>query len=308
MRAIRSEAARAALASPYLLLAFAVLCWAGNFIVGRAARELIPPVAFNFWRWALALLILLPVTGPALFRERRLVLHHWRPIALLALTGLTTFHTCVYLGLSQTEALNGFVTFALAPLFFGLFAWLLFKEPVEARQIAGIGLSIVAALVVITRGQPAALLGLDIEIGDLWLLAAVIVWALYTVLLRLRPPGLPPLVFLAAIILFALVQLLPLYGLELVLTGRTVALGLGSALGLGYVALFASVLAYIAWNRGVQEVGPVPAGAALQLMPLFGALLAIVFLGEALELYHLVAAALIGVGLRLARPNPRPRR
>jgi len=301
LSALRGEGARAALGSPYLLLAFAVLCWAGNFIVGRAAREVIPPVAFNFWRWVLALLILLPFAGPALWRTRWIALRHWRPIALLALTGLTSFHTCVYLGLGRTEALNGFVTFAISPLFFGLFAWLLFEDPVRPRQILGVGLSIAAALTVVSRGQPSALLGLEVNPGDLWLLAAVILWALYSVLLRLRPADLPPLAFLAAVILVALIQLAPLYALELLLTGRTVELGWTSAAGLGYVALFASVLAYIAWNQGVREAGPVPAGAALQLMPLFGAGLAILFLGETLAGFHLLAAGLIGLGLWLAR-------
>jgi drug/metabolite transporter (DMT)-like permease len=297
----RVKDALVALSSPYLLLAFAVLCWAGNFIVGRAASEVIPPVAFNFWRWVIALLILLPFAGPALWRERHAVLRAWWPIALLALTGLTLFHTCVYLGLGQTEALNGFVTFAISPLFFGLFAWLLFEDPVHPRQLVGVVLSIAAALTVVSRGDPAALLGLEVHAGDLWLLAAVVLWALYSVLLRLRPADLPPLAFLAAVILMALIQLVPLYALELVFTGRTLELGWASAAGLGYVAVFASVLAYIAWNQGVREAGPVPAGAALQLMPLFGAGLAIVFLGETLEVYHLIAAALIALGLWLAR-------
>lgn len=288
------------LTSPYLLLAFAVLCWAGNFIAGRAGRDVLPPIAFNFWRWAIAILLLLPFVAPALWRERREVVRHARILALLGGIGIAAFQSLVYLGLSQTEALNAFVYFAISPLFFGLFAWLVFGDRISARQMAGVVVSMAGAIAVITRGEPAALLSLRFATGDLWLLLAVMLWALYSVLLRLRPKELSPLVFLASIILFALAMLAPVYLAELAL-GARIDLGRESAIALAYTAVFASLLAFIAWNRGVAEAGPIPAGAALQLMPVFGAGLAILFLGETLEAYHLVAALAVVVGLRLAR-------
>lgn len=298
--------ATAVLTSPWLLLALAVLFWSGNFIVGRAAHEVIPPIAFNFWRWVIALAILLPFTWTGLWRHRHVIAREWRILATLGLSGLTVFHSAVYIGLSQTQAINGFVYFAGSPLFFVLISWLMFRERISLGQALGIVASILGAAVVIARGDPRALIQLDFAVGDLWLLAAVVLWALYSVLLRRRPAELPPLVLLAAVVVFALVFLIPVYALEL-WSGRTIELGRESLLGLLYVSVFASVIAYIFWNRGVAEVGPNPAGVMIQLMPVFGAVLAVVFLGERIAAHHWLGAALVLLGILLASRRRRPR-
>ena len=298
-RARGGRALLAWLASPHLLLALAILFWAGNFVVGRAAREVIPPIALNFWRWAIALLILLPFAGPELIRARHVLRREWRILTALAATGVTTFHSAVYIGLSLTEAINGALYFALSPLFFVLLAWLLFGQRITARQALGIGVSMGGAAIVVARGDLAVLLDLSFAAGDLWLIVAVLIWALYSVLLLRRPADLPPLALLSAITLLGLVLLLPLYGLEL-LAGRRMTLGVESVAGLAYVSLFASVIAYICWNRGVRELGPSPAGVMLNLMPVFSAALAIAFLGERLAGYHWAGAALVLCGILLA--------
>lgn len=291
--------ARGAFTSPYLLLALAVLFWSGNFIVGRAAREVIPPIAFNFWRWAIALAILLPFAWTGLWRHRDVIRREWKILAALGLSGLTVFHSAVYIGLARTEALNGFVYFACSPLFFVLISWLMFRERITVAQALGIAASIAGASVVIARGDLEVLAGLRLAVGDLWLLGAVVLWALYSVLLRRRPAELPPLVLLAAVVLFALAFLVPFYAIELA-SGRTVELGPESLLGLLYVSVFASVIAYIFWNRGVAEVGPNPAGVMIQLMPVFGAVLAVLFLDERIAAYHWLGAALVLAGILLA--------
>lgn len=290
----------ALLTSPLLLLILAVLFWSGNFIVGRGARELIPPVAFNFWRWVIALLILLPFCWHSLWRNRSLIRREWRIISALAISGITAFHSAVYLGLAHSEALNGFVYFATSPLFFVLFAWLLFRDRVEVSQAAGILVSMAGAAVVIARGDPAILLGLELAVGDLWLIAAVALWALYSVLLRRRPEGLPPLALICVVVGFALAFLLPFYALEL-WSGRRVEINRESLASLLYVSVFASVIAYIFWNRGVREAGPNAAGVSLQLMPVFGALLAVAFLDERMAVYHWLGAGLVLAGIVLAR-------
>jgi drug/metabolite transporter (DMT)-like permease len=287
------------LSSPYLLLALAALFWSANMVVGRVARDLIPPIAFNFWRWALALLILLPFTGRDLVRQRALVLREWRILGALALTGITVFHSVIYLGLSQSPAISGLLLFATSPLFFVLLAWLMTGERITLGQGLGIVTSLAGAALVIARGELDILLGLRFAAGDLWLLAGVILWALYSVLLLRRPAGLPPLVLLSATVLIALLLLLPVYGLEL-WSGARLQVTAASLASLAYVALFPSVLAYIFWNRGVREVGPNAAGVTLQLMPVFGALLAAAFLGERLAGYHWLGGALVLSGILLA--------
>jgi drug/metabolite transporter (DMT)-like permease len=130
-----------------------VLFWSGNFIVGRAAREVLPPIAFNFWRWVIALLILLPFCWRDVWGHRRLIRREWRILAALAISGMTAFHSFVYTGLAHTQAINGFVYFAISPLFFVLFSWLLFRERIALPQALGIFVSMVGAAIVIARGS-----------------------------------------------------------------------------------------------------------------------------------------------------------
>ncbi len=284
---------------PYLLLALTVLLWSGNLVVGRAGREVLPPIAFNFWRWAVALAILLPFAWRELIAARHVVRREWKILTLLAATGITTFHSAVYTGLSQTQAINGALYFATSPLFFVLLTWTLFGQRITWRQALGVAASMLGAAIVIARGDLAALAGLRLAAGDLWLLLAVALWALYSVLLQRRPADLPPLALLAATIVIGLALLTPLYALELA-AGRHLTLGLESVLSIGYVSLFASVIAYIFWNRGVREVGPNPAGVMLNLMPVFSAGLAITLLGERLAGYHWLGAGLVLAGILLA--------
>ena len=294
-----SRGGAGARALPYLLLALTVLLWSGNLVVGRAGREVLPPIAFNFWRWAVALVILLPFAWRALIASRGVIRREWKILTLLAATGITTFHSAVYTGLSQTQAINGALYFATSPLFFVLLTWTLFGQRITGRQALGVAASMLGAAIVIARGDLAALAGLRLAAGDLWLLLAVALWALYSVLLQRRPADLPPLALLAATMVIGLVLLTPLYALELA-AGRHLTLGLASALSIGYVSLFASVIAYIFWNRGVREVGPNPAGVMLNLMPVFSAGLAITLLGERLAGYHWLGAALVLAGILLA--------
>jgi drug/metabolite transporter (DMT)-like permease len=123
-------------ATPYLLLALTVLLWSGNMVVGRAGREVLPPIAFNFWRWAIALLILLPFASREMIAARAVIRREWKILVLLAATGITTFHSAVYTGLSLTQAINGALYFATSPLFFVLLSWLLFRQRITLRQAA----------------------------------------------------------------------------------------------------------------------------------------------------------------------------
>jgi drug/metabolite transporter (DMT)-like permease len=246
-----------------------------------------------------ALAILLPFAWRELIASRAVIRREWKILTLLALTGVTTFHSAVYTGLSLTQAINGALYFATSPLFFVLLSWLLFRERITARQSMGVVVSMAGAAIVIARGNLGALWSLELAAGDLWLLLAVALWALYSVLLMRRPKDLPPRALLASITAIGLVLLIPLYGLELA-AGRRATLGLESALSIGYVSLFASVIAYICWNRGVREVGPNPAGVMLNLMPVFSAGLAILFLGERLAAYHWLGGGLVLTGILLA--------
>ena len=283
---------------PYLLLAFSPLCWAGNMVVGRAVRGEVPPFAINWWRWTLASAILLLFVRADLWRQRALVLRHWKLVLLLATSGIAAFHSSVYIGLRDTTAINAALIIALGPVLIVPMAWALLGERMTAPQFLGVLLSFAGVAVIVTRADPAALLALDVNRGDLWLLAASALWGLYSVAVKLKPAEMAPLVLLVATLLLGVALVTPFYLWELG-QGRRIAVGPGSLAAIGYVALFAGVLAYIAWNRGVELVGPSRAGLFLHLVPVYGAVLAGLFLGERLEAFHLAGVACILVGILL---------
>ena len=283
-------------ALPYLLVTLAPLFWAGNFVLARALHESLPPVALSFWRWALAGLILLPFAWSGLWPQRRLLLRHWKVLGLLGLLGVTNFNTFVYLGLQTTTATNAVLLQSITPLLIlGLSAPLL-GQPVRGHQALGILLSLAGVAAIVARGNLAGLAGLRLNQGDLWVLAAAASWALYSVCLRWRPAELSPVSFLAASILAGTLPLLPLYLWDLGRNGGF-AVNAQSLGAIGYVAVFPSLLAYLFWNRAVVELGANRTGQFMHLMPVFGALLSALLLGEHWHRFHLAGAGLIAAGI-----------
>lgn len=283
---------------PYLLLAFSPLCWAGNMVVGRAVRGEIPPFSINWWRWSIASTILLLFVHRDLWRQRAEVLRHWKLVLFLSFTGIVAFHSTVYIGLQDTTAINAALIIALGPVLILPMARLLLQESMSALQLLGVLLSFVGVAVIITRAELSLLLELQLNRGDLWLLAGSALWAIYSVGVKLKPPELEPLVLLIAILLLGVLLNTPLYFWEIA-QGRLIPLRPEAFAALGYVGVFAGVLAYISWNRGVELVGPNKAGLFLHLIPVYGAGLAFLFLGERLQLFHLVGVAFIVVGIAL---------
>lgn len=285
-------------ATVHLGLAAAALFWSGNFVVGRALREAMQPLPLNFWRWAIALSILLAFNGRSLWTQRAAVASNWPLIAALGLTGIAAFQTAVYLALETTSALNALLLFTMTPVLIALGAWLFLGERLRGLQVLGTAASLAGAVTLITHGDLAALLALRFGIGDLWMLAAMLLWASYSLLLRRRAIPLPQLTLLSASALFAVLMMLPLYlwqySVDLHWLARPPVAG-----GVLYVAVFASIFAFLLWNRGVAEIGAGRAGMYLYLMPVFGALLSLVLLGEDVHAYQLAGGAFVlgGIGL-----------
>jgi drug/metabolite transporter (DMT)-like permease len=285
-------------ASPYFLLVITALFWAGNFVLGRAVNASIPPVGLAFWRWTIALAVLLPFSLPHLRSQWPLVCGNWRSLALHGILGVTCFNTFVYIGLHSTTAINALLVNSVIPVLIVVLSRVLAHTPVTRAQAAGVALSLAGVVTIICRADAGLLLSLQINRGDLWVMLAVVCWSFYTFLLRRRPVGLHPLSFLCSIIIIGLMVLAPLYVWE-ASRGARVGTDLVTCGSILYVALFPSVLAFIFWNQAVGEVGPNKAGLFLHLMPVFGAILSFFFLGESLHLYHLAGIGLIFSGIYL---------
>lgn len=282
----------------YAALTLTALLWSSNFVIGRALHDAITPATLNFLRWALALLVLLPVTLVDLRRHRAVLLQHWKLVALLGLTGIAAFQTLAYLALTQTTALNTILLTSLAPLAIVVLSWLALGERISRVQVAGLVTSLGGAAVLILHGEVEALVALRFNAGDLWMLVAVVLWAVYSVLLRSRPAQVPPLALHTASVGAGALWMLPLFGWEATRGG-----GLPTDptvwLAIGFIAVFSSAIAHAMWVRGVATIGANRASVFIHLMPLFGAVLAISFLGEQLATYHAVGAALVLCGVVL---------
>jgi len=282
----------------YAALALTTLLWSSNFVIGRAIRDDVSPSTLNFLRWAIALLILVPVTLRDLRAHRAALVRHWKLIALLGLTGIAAFQTLTYYALTKTTALNTILLLSLAPLLIVVLSWVALGERVTRSQAFGLVASLVGATVLILHGDITALVHLHFNDGDLWMLLAILVWAVYSVLLKRRPAAVPPLALHTASVAAGTLSMLPFFGWQ-ALEGSGLPNNVAAWLAIGFVAVFSSALAHGLWVRSVAAIGPNRAGVFIHLMPLFGGALAIVFLGEQLAGYHAIGAALILGGVVL---------
>jgi drug/metabolite transporter (DMT)-like permease len=294
-----SARARGGALRPYLFLTLAALFWSGNFVVGRAVQGRVPPVGLAFWRWTVALAILLAVARRGLRAQRGALLGSWKALVALGILGVGNFNMFVYVGLGETSATNALLLQSACPAFIVAIAAATGSARATARQVAGMALSLAGVVAILTRGAPGTLAALSFSRGDLWVLAAVLSWAVYTLLLVRRPAGVEPLVLIAALVVVGVAWIAPFHAVELV-RGERMSADATTVAAVLYVAVFPSVLAYWLWNEGVARVGPSRAGVFLHLMPAFGSILAVVALGESFRVFHAVGLALILAGVFLA--------
>lgn len=281
------------------LLSLGALSWAASVVVGRAAAADIPPSLFTVLRWTGALLIVAPLAwphlrydGPALWRRRWVVL-------LVAFLGVGAYNNLVYHGLHQTTAVNALLLNSATPLFIIVVAFLVFGDRPTARQVLAITISVAGVAIIAAEGSLEVLRRLNFNPGDLIITLAVLFYAIYSALLRLRPL-VHPLSFLAATVALGALMMLPFAGYEYAEGARLHPTPL-AILSIAYSAVFPAAMAYLFYNRGVELIGAARAGQYIHLMPVFGILLAVLFLGETLHPYHLAGIALIATGLWLAR-------
>lgn len=280
-------------------LTLTALLWSSNFVIGRAIHEAVSPATMNFLRWAIALLVLIPVTLVDLRRHRADLLRHWKLVALLGLTGIAAFQTLCYLALQQTTALNTILLTSIAPLTIVGLSWMTLGERISRVQGLGLATSLGGTAVLILHGDPAVLISMQFNTGDLWMLLAVGLWTIYSVLLKRRPAEVPPLALHVASVAAGTLWMLPLFAWETA-RGSSLPAAPEAWAAIGFVAVFSSAIAHALWVRGVASIGPNRASVFIHLMPLFGAVLAITFLGEELAIYHALGAALVLCGVALA--------
>jgi drug/metabolite transporter (DMT)-like permease len=293
----------------YALLTLTALCWAGNHIAGRwiaVETPPVPPAALSVVRWLLATLVLLPLSWRHIARDWQALAQKPGIVVFLGLLGGAGFTVLQYYGLRYTTAVNVSVMNSVGPAFIILAGVIIFRDYVGRAQLGGIAVSLVGVLVILARGEPAALLDLGFNFGDVLVLVNMGIFAVYSACLRLRPP-LHSLTFMTLMSALASLGSLPVAAVE-ALSGEVLRATWTTAVVVIYTGLFTSVAAYLAWNAGVARLGVQRAGVFLHLVPLFGALLSIVLLGEEPRPFHAVGLLLIIAGVTIAAGRHAPGR
>jgi len=282
---------------PTLLLLIAAASWGGNWVAARWVTLDVPPFALSFWRWALASALLLPVAAAQLRADAPLIRRHLLELAAFGAVGAAGFTLLGYWGVRYTTAVNATLLNSSLPLFVVPLSWWLLKLTVSGRQLAGLALSLAGVASIVGAGEIETLARLALNPGDLLLLGGALLWAIYTVMLKWRPP-VRALSFLFCTLAAGAAFSLPFYlwevsaGGTMIVSGKTVA-------AIGYLAIFPSIVAYICWNHAVMALGPNVAGFFNPVIPVFGTLFAVTLLGEPLRLYHLAGFALVLGGVVL---------
>lgn len=279
----------------YFLMIITALAWSGNAITAKGLNDIIPPVGLVFWRWMVAIPILVIIAWPNLKYDLRKIRENWKILIVLSFFSITAYNTLLYQGLLYTTAINSFLINASRPMFIVLLSIIFFRNGINLTQSFGFLLASMGTVNIIVEGQVGKLLALDFNIGDLWILGGTICLAIHTVFLR-KSPSMHPASFLAITVTIGAIILLPFYIWEIIYVAPT-PFKLETVGGVLYLAIFASIVAYLCYNRAVEIAGPNKAGQVSYILPISGTVLAILLLDERIELFHIIGLPLILAGI-----------
>jgi drug/metabolite transporter (DMT)-like permease len=290
----------------YALLIMTTMFWAGNIVVGKGLRDEISPLSLAFLRWASASLIVLPLSLSSLRKDWRDIVNGWRILLLLSLLGISLFNTILYFSAHSTAATNIALIQTTMPVFVVMLSYVLFAQAITRGMLVGVILAVSGAAFVILKGQLLTLRLLHFAVGDLSMVFAAFIYALYSVLLP-KAPRLHPLSFLAVTFVLGTLILLPFFVWERTLLPPIVFSPKLNLL-IVYVAVFPSILAYLFWNHGVAVIGSNTTGLFACFIPVFTPVIASLFLHETLHAYHAVGLVMIILGVVLVHTAKSHRR
>ena len=283
----------------YLFALSATAIWSGNFIIARGLSESISPISLAFWRWVVAVIVFLPFAIKPLIAEWGILKKNLPYLSITALLGITTFNTLIYFAGHTTTAINLALISITFPIFIIILSRLFYREIITINK--GLGILLVAAgvILLVTKGTPAILLHLSFAIGDIWMLMAALIFAIYSLLLRHRPKELSIWSLQLSTFILGLIFLFPFFVWDCATTSSA-EFGTKTVLAILYVGIFASLSAFILWNKAIVSIGPTKAGMVYYTLPLFSGTLAYLFLKEDIGMLHFYCAVLIVSGILFA--------
>ena len=283
-----------------ILLIASSFFWSGNFFSGKLAfLSDLTPFKLSFFRWILALLILLPFTYAQIIKDLEYYKKNILLMTVISILGVTIFNSFTYISLQTTLVINSTLMASVAPVMMIGFSWLIFRTKTTTLQFTGIILSLLGAFAIILKGSLNNLYNLYFTAGDLWMLGAVVSWCLYSVLLKKIDSKTSQLANLEVMIIIGVIFIIPFYIIESFNTSYLPSTGLDLAI-ISYVAVFASIVAFFSWNKGVSIIGPNRASLFLHLIPVFSAIWAVSFLNEKFAFFHVIGVLFILSGIILS--------
>ena len=284
----------------YVMLVLASIFWAGNFIIGKFAFvENISPFSLVFFRWLTVWFILLPFTYKEIYRNLPYIKKNWLVISFMGVITISTFNSVVYFALNYTQVINAVLMLAAIPAATIVLSSLMKIEKTNIFQLFGLILSIIGIGSIISNGDIQKIISLNFNKGDMWMLVCVITWSLYSTLLKKNKFKLSQFTLIQLMVSVGVLFLIPQFFYEKSI-GLKLNLNKEFLLILIYVAVFPAIAAYYFWQKGIEIIGPNRSTMFIQLMPLFSAIMAIIFFKEKFELYHFAGAILILSGIYLS--------
>ena len=284
--------------NPWLLITLTCIFWAGNIVAARVAIGEISPMLLVSGRWAIASVILLAAARRRFAQDWPTLAPHWLRIFLMGSCGFTLFHALYYVSAYFTTGVNLSIIQGVSPVFVLIGAWIMWRTPVSAVQIAGCALTMAGVVLVATHGNVFAFHDFNFRMGDLGVLVSAMLYSGYALSLRNRPKS-SALGFFVAMAFAGLLSSLPLVALE-AFSGRIVWPTQIGWMVLFYTAIFPSLLAQLFFIRAVELIGPGRATLFYNMTPVLGAIFAALMLHEPFEVHHAVALVLVIGGVTIA--------
>jgi len=286
--------------NPYILLIIATLLWGGNFVIGRAVTGDIEPITLAFLRWCTAFIVFLPIAYRPLKKEWPKLKAHFPIVIILAITGVAAFNTLVYIGVHYTTSINASLMNSSTPIIIYLLSFIFLKERLSKFQIIGTALSITGVAFILSGGKLETLLSFQFNKGDLIVLLAVCCWAVYSLLIKQYAGKLPGYSTFFVTIALGIIILLPFAIWEYTTTPNAITLSFSTVGAILYVGIFASIVAFLSWNKGVVALGANRASIFLNFIPLFASIFAVLFIGESLQIAQIIGGLAIILGTYIA--------
>ncbi|CEJ63701.1 MULTISPECIES: DMT family transporter [Citrobacter] len=288
---------------PYILLSLAACFWGGNYVVGHILVADVNPIVLSAARWIFTALVLMTLYFRQVAEQWPMMKKSFGTIAFLALCGQVLFPLTLYIGLQYTSSLNAAIYMSTTPAIVLLINKLFFKELISTRNIAGVILSTLGVIWLVSQGdlKHAQVLN-HLNQGDLWTMGSALSWAVYCAFLRIKPRAVKGNAFVAVSALLGAIALIPVLGFELMRNGMPDWHHYANyevITGLAYLIIFPSWFSYLLWNKGISAIGATRGEIYSHLIPLSGGFFSVVFLNVTLHSYHLVSALVIVCGITL---------